>query len=232
MQDKFDGVLARIIHSGQLNAFSGHIQIDASCEENKICFSAQAQEEPVHGTTLTFGEKLHENNKSAYLLHIERDTVLQMYKRVSKASYLTSINYSPYLLILKRKLIEYGFNKTDITELDNEICEKVEREISGDIPHQPKKKQKRVDTSDTQEIFHPFSIEEMRELMLQLWRSQVESTNKTFETHHTDFRLMLIQKAIRDTMIAFFGHTIRKDQSIWIGHEIHTLYLRAKASIQ
>lgn len=143
MQDKFDGVIARIIHSGQLNDFSGHIQIDASYGNNAIQFIAHETEEFTGDTSLTFAEKLQEKEKSRYVLHMKRDMVIQIYKRVSRANYLSnSVNYSPYLLVLEQKLIAYGFCKTDIKELDNDICEKVERELDNSIPNQPKKKRK------------------------------------------------------------------------------------------
>lgn len=81
------------------------------------------------------------------------------------------------------------------------------------------------------DIFYPFSIEEMQELALLLWKSYLNSTSKIFQKHHSEFRLGLIHKAVRDTLITFLGHTIRKDQSIWIGQEMHRLYLKAKASV-
>jgi cation transport regulator ChaC len=125
-----------------LNDFSGHIQIDASYGDNRIQFIAHEMEES-RGVSPTFAEKLQEKEKSKYSLHMERDMVIQMYKRVSKANYLSnSVNYSPYLLVLEQKLIAYGFNKTDIKELDNDICEKVERELDNSVPNQPKKKRK------------------------------------------------------------------------------------------
>jgi len=151
-----------------------------------------------------------------------------MYKRVGKASYFSSVNYTPYLLSLEKKLIEYGFSKIEITELDNEICKKVEWEINND----GKERKKRLEVISSEDIFYPFSIEEMQDLMLKLWKGQVESTNRLFKKHHTDLRLVLIQKAIRDTFVSFFGNTIRKDQSIWIGQEIHKLYIKEKASIR
>lgn len=55
-----------------------------------------------------------------------------MYKRVGKAGYFSNVNYTPYLLSLEKKLIEYGFTKTEITELDDEICKKVELEIDNE----------------------------------------------------------------------------------------------------
>ncbi|MDD2892250.1 MAG: hypothetical protein PHQ95_04765 [Candidatus Gracilibacteria bacterium] len=93
-------------------------------------------------------------------------------------------------------------------------------------------KRKKLKAINNEEIFYPFSIEEMRDLMLQLWKGQLESTNRLFKKHHSELRLVLIQKAIRDTLVAFFGHTIRKDQSIWIGREIHALYLKEKSSLR
>lgn len=163
---------------------------------------------------------------------MECDMIIQMYKRVSKASYFSNVNYTPYLLVLEKKLIEYGFTKFEIAELDKEICEKVEYEISDPLEQEGGKRRRKLETIDSEEIFHPFSTEEMRNLMLQLWKGQLESTNRLFKKHHSELRLVLIQKAIRDTLVAFFGHTIRKDQSIWIGREIHALYLKEKSSLR
>jgi hypothetical protein len=161
-----------------------------------------------------------------------------MYKRVVKASYFSDVNFNAYLSVLEKKLVDYGFTKNDTSEINTEIFEKLEREVNKDTFHikedqgeKVKRRREKANTT-TQEIFYPFSFEEMEELMLQLWKSQLESTNKMFKKQHSEFRLVLIQKAIRDTMIAFFGNTIRKDQSIWIGREIHKLYLKTKASIR
>lgn len=124
----------------------------------------------------------------------------------------------------------YGFTKADIHDLDREVSEKVEREIDKETPALMKKR-KTLEKMEIDDIFKPFSIQEMQELVLLLWKSHLKSTSKSFQKHHSELRLALIHKAVRDTLITFLGHTIRKDQSIWIGQEMHQLYLKAKASL-
>ncbi len=227
VQNRFDGVLARIIQSWQLNGFpTWRVQINASYEDHNIHFWAIIKEGPPGGTSLVVIEQeLREKEMSKYALHMQREAIIQIYKRVSRTSYTSSaIDYWPYLNTLARKLIEYGFSDADILDLDRVIFERIERE-SGNT----ERKRKSI-TRNEEEIFYPFSTEEIHSLMLQLWKNQVESTSKPFKKSMVDLRLVIIQKAIRDTMMAFFGKSIQKDQAIWIGREIHQLYLQSKLS--
>ncbi len=82
--------------------------------------------------------------------------------------------------------------------MDREIWEKVSRESEDYGPRQAKIQHTEED------LFYPFSLLEMKDLMLQLWKTQIESTHKQFKKSIVEFRLVLMQEVIRKTMIAFF----------------------------
>lgn len=105
-----------------------------------IQFFAQILENPTDCIITSAKEdKLLKAKKTQYHLHGELSMILQMYKRVAKAGYFSTTNYVPYLMALERKLMHYGFTKTDIHTLDKEVSEKVEREIDKDTPALMKK---------------------------------------------------------------------------------------------
>ncbi len=170
---------------------------------------------------------LEEIPESKYYRHTELTTLIQMYKHVSRMSWqINGINYAPYANTIERKMLELGFERDDILAIDTEVWEKVSRDGESNAPRQAKVRR------SAEDIFYPFSLSEMRHLITQLWKSQIDSTSKTYKKGIADVRLGLMKESIRKTIIAFFGKSIQKDQAIWIGQEIHKLYLKSTASLK
>ena len=236
VQQRFDGPLARIIASGQLNDLPhGAIQINAACIDNTFQFVAESSDQAISigsSPVQTFGHALAENKVvSEYHRHKSLNILIQKYRHISRLDYREQegIDYRPYLTILARKMQECGLKKYDINLLDTEILDKITRDNEEDGDNQSR--QAKVERSE-EDIFYPFSLVEMRDLITQLWKSQISLGDKTFVNKLINIRLVFIQESIRKTIVAFFGKSIQKDQSIWIGREIHQLYLKSTASLK